>query len=99
MNKFIFSYASLVCCRTQYFDRLEGADIVITYFQNAAAAAEVVEEIKALGRMAHAIECDAAEPGEVRETGAEIEREIGPVDILINNAGEISRPMRGGAGL
>ncbi|MDW6058882.1 SDR family oxidoreductase [Streptomyces sp. FXJ1.4098] len=71
---------------------LAGADIVITYFQNSAAAADVVEEIKALGRMAHAIKCDAAEPDEVRETGAEIEREIGPVDILINNAGEISRP-------
>ncbi|MFF7977143.1 SDR family NAD(P)-dependent oxidoreductase [Streptomyces sp. NPDC007905] len=71
---------------------VEGADIAITYNQNSAAAAEAVQEVKALGRTAHAIKCDATEPGEVMKARAEIEQEMGPVDILINNAGAISRP-------
>ncbi|WP_405596725.1 SDR family oxidoreductase [Streptomyces sp. NBC_01410] len=70
----------------------EGADVAITYYENAAAAAEVAGEIEALGRRARAVQCDAAVPDEVRKARIEIEEKLGPVSILINNAGAISRP-------
>ncbi|MDA0633313.1 SDR family NAD(P)-dependent oxidoreductase [Nonomuraea sp. MCN248] len=70
----------------------QGADVVITYRENAAAAEESLRELKDLGATARAMRCDAASPEQVRAARVEIERDLGPVDILINNAGAISRP-------
>ncbi|WP_344587612.1 SDR family NAD(P)-dependent oxidoreductase, partial [Kitasatospora paracochleata] len=39
----------------------DGADVALTYRQNAALAAEVVDAVKALGRRALAVAADSAD--------------------------------------
>ncbi len=64
-----------------------GANVLITYASNAAAAEEVVQALTAMGVKAGAISADASDP----ESAAKIidaAKELGgTVDILVNNAG------------
>ena len=65
----------------------QGADIAFTYKGNAAAAAEVVAAVEALGRRAISIQADASD-GEVAESVVKGALDAyGKVDILVNNAG------------
>jgi 3-oxoacyl-[acyl-carrier protein] reductase len=65
----------------------QGADVAFTYRGNAAAAAQTVAEIEALGRRAVSIQADAAD-GEVAEAVVKTVLEVlGRIDILVNNAG------------
>jgi 3-oxoacyl-[acyl-carrier protein] reductase len=65
----------------------DGADIVLTYQNNAARAAEVVDRIKNLGRRALAIQADSADAVAVSAAVAATVAEFGRLDILVNNAG------------
>ena len=47
------------------------------------------QAIEAMGRRALAIKCDVTDRGQVAETVARAARELGAVDILINNAGTL----------
>jgi len=69
----------------------EGADVVINYRSNDAAAKEVVDEIKKLGRKAVALKADVASYQAAKAMIDQAVRELGRVDILVNNAG-VSRP-------
>ena len=69
----------------------EGADVVVNYRSNDAAAQEVVGEIQKLGRKAVALKADVAGYQAARAMIDEAVRELGRVDILVNNAG-VSRP-------
>jgi len=66
----------------------QGADLVVNYRENAAAAEEVVGEITRMGRRAIAVQGSTADG---REACAAIVKaaldEFGKVDILVNNAG------------
>jgi 3-oxoacyl-[acyl-carrier protein] reductase len=66
----------------------QGADVGVNYRGNADAAAEVVTEIRSMGRAAIAIQGDTSAGRESCETivKAAID-EFGKVDILVNNAG------------
>ena len=64
-----------------------GADIVIIHMDPEEKAAEVVKEIEALGVKAKAIRMNVADFEAVKETVAEIVKEFGSIDILINCAG------------
>jgi len=68
-----------------------GADVAVNYHRNREAAEEVAAAIARLGRRAVAIAADVARGEEVRRLLAETEQRLGPVAILVNNAG-ISRP-------
>jgi NAD(P)-dependent dehydrogenase (short-subunit alcohol dehydrogenase family) len=46
----------------------------------------VAGEIRALGRRALAVSCDVAEHEQVKAAAEKVEAELGPVDILVNNA-------------
>ena len=64
-----------------------GANVLITYAGNAAAAEETVEEMKAMGVKAAAIQADAADPASASAV-VEAAKELGDtIDILVNNAG------------
>ncbi|MDQ2713525.1 MAG: 3-oxoacyl-[acyl-carrier-protein] reductase [Chloroflexota bacterium] len=64
-----------------------GADIVINYRSNAETAAETQASIEALGRRCIAIRADVSQEEGVAHLFAEASQQLGPVTILINNAG------------
>lgn len=64
-----------------------GADIVINYRSNAGAAAEARASVEALGSRCIAIQADVSQEEEVARLFQEITAQLGPVSILVNNAG------------
>jgi NAD(P)-dependent dehydrogenase (short-subunit alcohol dehydrogenase family) len=64
----------------------EGADVAVNYRSSASDAAEVVAQIKAMGRRAVAIQADVARRADVEKMFTSIEKEFGRLDILVNNA-------------
>jgi 3-oxoacyl-[acyl-carrier protein] reductase len=69
----------------------DGADVAVNYRRDAEAAAEVVAAIQALGRRARAYQASVDDFEQDREMIGQIEADLGPVGILINNAGIASR--------
>jgi 3-oxoacyl-[acyl-carrier protein] reductase len=70
----------------------EGVRVAVNHRAAADDAATVVREIEALGGDAFAIGADVASPEAVDEMLHDIGRELGPVDILVSNAG-IAKPL------
>jgi 3-oxoacyl-[acyl-carrier protein] reductase len=64
-----------------------GADVAINYRERAEAAQQVCAEILALGRRTIAVQADVSLSTDVRRMVNQVERELGPVDVLVNNAG------------
>lgn len=64
-----------------------GADIVINYRSNVHAASETQASIEALGRRCVAIQADVSQEEDVTRLFAEASEKLGPVTILVNNAG------------
>ena len=63
-----------------------GADVIVC--SRTAAEIEVVaEKIRALGRKAVAATCDVTAPAEIKLMADNVASQIGPVEILVNNAG------------
>jgi 3-oxoacyl-[acyl-carrier protein] reductase len=55
---------------------------------------QTVEEIRALGRRALAVKCDVTEREQVEAAVARARAELGPVDILVANAGTLDHVAR-----
>jgi 3-oxoacyl-[acyl-carrier protein] reductase len=68
-----------------------GADIAVNYSRDGEAAAETVAAIHALGRKARAYQGSVADEDACSVMVAAIEADLGPLSILINNAGIASR--------
>jgi 3-oxoacyl-[acyl-carrier protein] reductase len=64
-----------------------GADVVINYRSNAGAATEAQASIEARGRRCIAIQADVSQEAEVNRLFQEAVEALGPVAILVNNAG------------
>jgi 3-oxoacyl-[acyl-carrier protein] reductase len=65
----------------------DGAEAVLSYATNKRAADEVVGVITAAGGRAHAVAADLRYSGTARQLFEQAEAMVGPLDILINNAG------------
>src|SRR3954466_15723740 len=65
----------------------QGADVAVNYAGSEAKANEVVDEIKALGRKAFAVQCDVANSESVTGMVKKVIEQFGRLDILVNNAG------------
>ncbi|MEH7882806.1 3-oxoacyl-[acyl-carrier-protein] reductase [Bacillus sp. JJ1609] len=65
----------------------EGASVAVNYAGSEAKALELVDEIKALGREAFAIQADVSNSDSVNEMVKEAVERFGKLDILVNNAG------------
>jgi 3-oxoacyl-[acyl-carrier protein] reductase len=64
-----------------------GLDVIINYAGNKEAADKTVEELKALGSNAMALQFDVSNKEAVEEGIAKIIEKYGRIDVLINNAG------------
>ncbi len=64
-----------------------GADVAVNYNKQAAQAQEVCAEIKSMGCRAIPIQADVSYASEVDRMATEVEAQLGPVGILVNNAG------------
>jgi NAD(P)-dependent dehydrogenase (short-subunit alcohol dehydrogenase family) len=64
-----------------------GYDVAISYRQDRGAADDVVQRIRALGRRGLAVAADSADEGAVVSLFAEVDRQLGAVSALVNNAG------------
>lgn len=69
----------------------DGAAVAVNYRKDDAAAAETVAEIEALGRRAIAVRASVADPDADAEMVERVSGELGPISILVNNAGQASR--------
>ena len=71
-----------------------GAAVAVNYLTKAAEAKAVVDIIHSQGARAISVGADVSKAAAVTGMVAGVERELGPVDILINNAGmAINRPV------
>ncbi len=71
----------------------EGHDVAVGYGSNAAAAEKVADAVRALGRRAAAAGGDLADPAAADTLVDAVEAELGPVDVLVANAG-VNTPGR-----
>src|SRR6184192_1320958 len=65
----------------------EGADVPVNYVSSEAAANDVVEQIRKMGRRATLAQADVADFPDTFRMAQEILKEFGHLDILVNNAG------------
>ncbi len=65
----------------------EGADVAFCHDDDPEGAAAIVAAIRSHGRRALAVQCDVADDAAVQNFWAEGERALGPIEILVNNAG------------
>ena len=68
-----------------------GAKVAVNYHQNKTAADETVNAIQAMGAEAAAIQADIACPEGVESLVRTTTETLGPVDLLVNNAGIFDR--------
>lgn len=71
-----------------------GYRIAVNYRRNSEAADTVVDAIRRSGGTALAVQCDVTQEDEVLELFATIDRELGPLSALVNNAGILERQCR-----
>jgi 3-oxoacyl-[acyl-carrier protein] reductase len=64
-----------------------GAAVAVNYRERAAEARDVVAAIRRDGGKAMDVAADVSDARAVAEMVAAVERELGPVDVLVNNAG------------
>jgi NAD(P)-dependent dehydrogenase (short-subunit alcohol dehydrogenase family) len=71
-----------------------GYAVAVNYRNNRAAAGEVVAAITAAGGRALAIGADVASEADVIRLFESVDRELGPIGVLINNAGILEPQTR-----
>jgi len=64
-----------------------GAQVVVNYRGNEAAANEAVAQIEAKGSKAIAVQADVSQPAEAQALIDAAKKQFGRIDILVNNAG------------
>jgi NAD(P)-dependent dehydrogenase (short-subunit alcohol dehydrogenase family) len=63
-----------------------GADVAITFLNSSREARETVVDLAGLGVRAFALHCDVTDEASVRAMMKDAGRELGRIDILVNNA-------------
>jgi len=64
-----------------------GANVAVNFRTNGDAAEDVVRAVTSAGRRAISVQADVADEAQVQSMIETIEKELGPVDLLVNNAG------------
>ena len=68
-----------------------GADVGINWLDNAAAAEEITESVRAKGRRALTVQANVARQPQVEAMLKGVEAGLGRIDVLVNNAGVFPR--------
>lgn len=68
----------------------EGASVAVNYQRNEAAAHETLERIRPQAEKAIAVFGDVSQEDHVRRMVELVTDELGPIDLLVNNAGIVS---------
>ena len=71
-----------------------GYQVAVNYVSNREAADQVVNEITAAGGRALAVKADMAVEADIVALFETVDRELGPVDVLVNNAGIVDQVSR-----
>lgn len=66
-----------------------GASVAVNHLAQPEAAGALVRELEALGARAAAFEADVTRSADIARMLAGVEAALGPVDVLVNNAGII----------
>ena len=69
----------------------EGADVAVNYLDDRAAAEKVMQEVRAAGGRAVLVQADVARPTDAQRMVAQVQSELGGLDVLVNNAGVYPR--------
>ncbi|MGB6725570.1 MAG: glucose 1-dehydrogenase [Terracidiphilus sp.] len=64
-----------------------GASVAVNYSGSKAAAEKIVAEIVAAGGKAIAVQANVADPDQVGPLVKTVAQKLGPIDVLVNNAG------------
>lgn len=64
-----------------------GAAVAVNYSGSKAAAEQVVNQINNAGGKAIAVQANLADPGSIGPLVEKTAQELGPIDVLVNNAG------------
>jgi 3-oxoacyl-[acyl-carrier protein] reductase len=64
-----------------------GAAVAVNYAGSKAAAEKLVSDIKSAGGKAVALQADLSNPDSIGPFVEKVARELGPIDVLVNNAG------------
>jgi glucose 1-dehydrogenase/3-oxoacyl-[acyl-carrier protein] reductase len=65
----------------------QGASVAINYLDNPEEAERVADYVRAMGRRAIAVKADVANRADVEAMFETVWNALGPVDVLVNNAG------------
>jgi 3-oxoacyl-[acyl-carrier protein] reductase len=65
----------------------QGASVAVNYSGSKAGADKVVDEIKANGGKAIAVQANLADPDTIGPLIETVTRQLGPISVLVNNAG------------
>jgi NAD(P)-dependent dehydrogenase (short-subunit alcohol dehydrogenase family) len=71
-----------------------GYDVCVNYVRDLAAAEQVLEAIRATGRRGIALQADVANEGDVERLFRTVDRELGRVSVLVNNAAAVGASRR-----
>lgn len=64
-----------------------GADVAVNYRTSADAAAETCAAVEEAGQRALGVQADVSDSNEIASLVERVEAELGPVEVLVNNAG------------
>src|ERR1043166_6320348 len=70
-----------------------GCDVAVNFRSRAEEAEKICGEIRAMGRRAIAVQADVSVSDQVKTMAERVARELGVVDVLVNNAAMI-RPQK-----
>jgi len=72
----------------------KGYAVAVNYTSNEAAANDVVGQVRAGGGQAIAVQADVADEAQVLAMFAQVDRQLGRLTALVNNAGVVDRAAR-----
>lgn len=72
----------------------QGYDVAISFISDESSALAVAADVEAVGRQALPVRADSADPAQVAQLFAAIDRKFGRIDVLVNNAAMIAQHSR-----